>query len=81
VSRDRFWVVLALLAGGVFLLPAALVGALALVNGLVTGNGQLVRAGAVMGGVALLLGAQLWWLVRRVRGRGGDSGDGAAGAR
>ena len=67
MSKRTFWIGLAAVAGALLLLPALLVGLLAIANGLTTGNGQLVRAGGVMAGLAALVGGILWWLIRRRR--------------
>ena len=67
MSKRTFWIGLAAVAGALLLLPALLVGLLAIANGLTTGNEQLVRAGGVMAGLAAMGGGILWWLIRRRR--------------
>ena len=42
MSKRTFWIGLAAVAGALLLLPALLVGLLAIANGLTTGNEQLV---------------------------------------
>lgn len=69
MSRRAFWIAIAAAIGGLFLLPALLVGLLAVVNGLATGNSRLAGTGAGFAGGAVLIGGLLWWLVRRSRPR------------
>ncbi len=70
MSAKAFWTAIALLVGGVLLLPALLVGMLAVVNGLIAGNGQLALTGAGFAGGAVVLAGLLWWVVRRRRPSG-----------
>ncbi|MCA0337140.1 MAG: hypothetical protein LCH66_09800 [Actinobacteria bacterium] len=67
MSKRTFWIGLAAVTGALLLLPALLVGLLAIANGLTAGNEQLVRAGGVMAGLAAMVGGILWWLIRRRR--------------
>ncbi len=59
MSKRTFWLGIALLVGGVLLLPCLFLGIIAIVNGLATGNSRL--------GGAVVVGGLLWWVVRRQR--------------
>lgn len=70
MSRRTFWIGVLLAVGAVVVLPALLVGLLAIGNGLATGNARLALAGTISTSGALVVGALLWWLGRRHRASG-----------
>lgn len=76
MSSRAFWAGVGLLVGGLVVLPALLVGLLAVGNGLATGNGRLAGVGAGFAGGALVLAGLGLWLARRARrralGQGGE---------
>lgn len=67
MSKQTFWLGIALLGGGLILLPCLFVGLIAVVNGLATGNTRLAITGVCFAGGAVLLSSLLWWLLRRSR--------------
>ena len=67
MSKRTFWLGIALLVGGVLLLPCLFLGIIAIVNGLATGNSRLAVTGAGFAGGAVVVGGLLWWVVRRQR--------------